>query len=86
MDAKENGGLRRWLDKTLLAAIGLVALLVGTLWAITWERSSADIERVDLSQKDLFQRMTVSEVELKNIRQALLEIREDVKYIRDRIK
>lgn len=36
--------MNRWADRVMVAACGLVLALVGTVWAVTWGATKADVQ------------------------------------------
>lgn len=74
-----NGELRRWADHVLIAACGLVLLLTGTVWAVTWRATEAKLE-------GLPERVTRLEEQTRQVAETLRDIRADVKEIKTEVK
>lgn len=76
-----TNGFRRFSDKIMYSACGLVLLLVTTLWGVTWKTTAGDVEKVKAIQQTHAERITVTEVNVQNIQKDVTEIKGDVKAI-----
>lgn len=66
----DTNGFRRFSDRVLATACGLVLALVAAVWAITWDRTATDIavtqgevHRVGVSQHEIDRRVTTLEAQ-----------------------
>lgn len=65
-----NDGFRRFSDKVMVTACGLVLSLVASVWAITWNRTASDLEatqqhvrHLDVTQQGIDRRVTTLEAQ-----------------------
>lgn len=82
MSDSETAITRRWLDKVLVGAIGMVIALVGVVWGAL----ASQVREVDKQQRDQDRRITVTEGDVRSIRDTVSEIKGDVKVILREVK
>jgi len=59
----EERSLRRWMDKILLGAMGMVMALVGVVWGTM----QYQVNRVDQTQRDFGERVKALEVKIEDV-------------------
>jgi hypothetical protein len=83
---QRDTGYKRMMDRVLVGACGLVLILVGTVWAITWGTTRAQVNGIDGKTQDHAERIKVLETHYADTKDDLNEIKKSQSKILDAIR
>ena len=86
VDTSRDSGFRRFSDKIMYTACGLVLALVGTVWGVTWLATKDDVSDLKKKSQEHAERITSTETEMKSLRSDVQEVKSDVKLILREVK
>jgi hypothetical protein len=81
-----TNGFRRFSDKVMYSACGLVLVLVTALWGVTWKTTASDVDKIKAIQQTHAERITTTETNMQNVQRDVTEIKGDVKIILREVK